>query len=74
MTDNPKLFHRERSFMEGPLEITTDITLRDLFAAAALTGIIAACDEPLGSSYEPKMVSSDAYAVADAMLKERAER
>lgn len=48
------------------------MTLRDYFAAAALTGIIAS---PACSKANPtwKNVAAKAYAQADAMLAERAK-
>jgi hypothetical protein len=39
------------------------ITLRDFFAAAALTGLISICDHPDNAK--------DAYIIADQMLEER---
>ena len=43
------------------------MTLRDYFAAAALTGIIAKGEDEMYPMYR----ASEAYALADAMLKER---
>ena len=43
------------------------MTLRDYFAAAALTGIIAKGEDEMYPTYR----ASEAYALADAMLKER---
>ena len=45
----------------------TGMTLRDYFAAAALTGIIAKGEDEM----YPGFRASEAYALADAMLKER---
>lgn len=42
--------------------------LRDYFAAAALTGMYAGYQ---GNAPEPEQVASDAYFIADMMLKER---
>jgi len=44
------------------------MTLRDYFAAAALTGVLAA-----HKNYSPEglAASNDAYAIADAMLAQR---
>jgi hypothetical protein len=42
--------------------------LRDYFAAAALTGMYAGYQ---GNAPEPEQVASDAYFIADEMLKER---
>jgi len=48
------------------------MTLRDYFAAHALTGILATCvyDMSPGSA-GPRSVAASAYAFADAMLAER---
>lgn len=52
------------------------MSLRDYFAAAAATGLLAhpKCN-PVGVGYEKstKAVASEAYQVADAMLAERAK-
>ena len=45
----------------------TGMTLRDYFAAAALTGIIAKGEDEM----YPGFRASEAYALADAMLKAR---
>lgn len=47
---------------------TPEITLRDYFAAAALTGMYAGYQ---GNAPEPEQVAEDAYFIADEMLKER---
>lgn len=43
-----------------------DITLRDYFAAAALTGLLAQNSDPQISD-----IAHDAYVYADALIKER---
>lgn len=48
----------------------TGLTMRDYFAAAALTGIIAKADLPLKDGY-PEAMAVDAYWLADAMLNHR---
>lgn len=45
------------------------LTLRDYFAAKALTGMCATAGS---TDYEPKIVAQWAYEHADAMLRERA--
>lgn len=49
------------------------MTLRDYFAAAAMTGIVAACghDEDGNIDYVDAIVAKSAYALADAMLAAR---
>ncbi len=52
------------------------MTLRDYFAAKALSGIFATCErEPGGaiSSLSAAALASASYEMADAMLKERAK-
>lgn len=44
------------------------MTLRDYFAATSLQGILASGDE-----YDDEGISTHAYALADAMLAERAK-
>ena len=46
------------------------MTLRDYFAAKAMQGLIAC---PMQPQSGPEMYARDAYAVADAMLKERGD-
>ena len=66
--DNPILFNDYRT---GPSDevpvLFTDITLRDLFAAAALNGMIANSRLII----KPEGFASNAYAYADLMLAER---
>lgn len=47
------------------------MSMRDYFASAALTGILASDDDPLSTCPE---VAAAAYRSADAMLKEREKR
>ena len=48
------------------------MTLRDYFAAAALTGLIAASHSPEGGvDYDDEATTESAYRTADAMLAER---
>jgi len=53
---------------KGSAKIEGGITLRDYFAAAALTGIMAS---PTASAETPYHVANDAYRLADAMLEAR---
>lgn len=46
------------------------MTLRDWFAGKAMQGLIAC---PMQPQSGPEMYARDAYAVADAMLKERGD-
>ena len=50
------------------------MTVRDWFAGQALAGVIEACKEDTRAPGEPieAMFARKAFAVADAMLKERA--
>ena len=52
----------------GSARIEGGITLRDYYAAAALTGILSNPNTPQNTPY---YVSSDAYRLADAMLEAR---
>ncbi len=50
------------------------MTLRDYLAAKAMQGLIAGAGDFYGSvDYDADMVVRSAYALADAMLKERAK-
>lgn len=49
--------------------VVLPVSLRDYFAAAAITGLLAQTHEA-GSAHE---FARQAYVVADAMLKERAK-
>ena len=46
-----------------------EVTLRDYFAVRAMQGICSTLDENATIYYHA--IASDAYAIADAMLKER---
>ena len=54
----------------GGLGYTTGMTLRDYFAAQAMTGLLTA--EIVGE-YSNEHVAEIAYRIADAMLKAREE-
>lgn len=47
------------------------MTLRDYFAARALTGVINSESSAGTTLYSPSVVASQVYELADAMLKER---
>jgi hypothetical protein len=53
----------------------TGMSLRDYFAAQALTGFISNGDIPdmLRVGFSPKQAAEACYAIADAMLQERAK-
>jgi len=53
---------------KGSAKIEGGITLRDYFAAAALTGILSNPNTPPVAEH---YVSADAYRLADAMLEAR---
>ena len=53
---------------KGSARIEGGITLRDYFAAAALTGILSNPETPANTPY---YVTTDAYRLADAMLEAR---
>lgn len=65
---NPNLF--VGGYNGSKPEYWTEITLRDLFAAAALAGTLA--DTRCSGSFSD--FSKDAFAYADAMLAEREKR
>ena len=69
MSANPKLFELR---MEYP-QAFTEITLRDLFAMAALAGTTDRFQE-VTVRHNSDDLSSWAYQIADAMLAERARR
>ena len=50
-----------------------DLTLRDLFAAVALHGIVARMTDEERSHTDWSFEAGDAYDAADAMLKRREE-
>ena len=70
MSANPVLFetYTDGCIADGNFVVRTqtDITLRDLFAAFAMAGLLAYADDQAFSS-----ISDYAYRHADAMLAER---
>lgn len=64
--NNPDRFDPEVDAM-----VSANVTLRDLFAAAALVGILAG--RPTGQGIEHVARAPEAFRVADAMLAERAK-
>ena len=67
MPSNPPLFVQldgPAAGLNGPA--FTNITLRDLFAAAALAGLAAQAEH-----YDPEYVPELAFNLADAMLAQR---
>jgi hypothetical protein len=54
-----------------PISMTETLTLRDQFAMAALTGMIA---NPITKRIEEAGLSKIAYEIADAMLEARKEK
>ncbi len=58
----------------GEMSITSHgMILRDYFAAKAMQGILSSLDSAGLNYLESGIASSQAYAIADAMLKERAK-
>jgi hypothetical protein len=55
---------------KGSAKIEGGITLRDYYAAAALTGILSNPNTPANT---PFYVAEDAYRLADAMLEMRSQ-
>ena len=70
---NPSLFFTCKAHPEHPPTAFTDITLRDLFAAFALMGIIGSEDLSDGEGYWTGQIATRAYSTADAMLAERSK-
>ena len=69
--ENPRLFDlTDLGVRDGYIAIGTNMTLRDLFAAFALAGLLS--DHTMRA--EPKDFAEWAYVDADAMLAERAKR
>jgi hypothetical protein len=64
MTTNPTLFYW-REYADGSTEYDTDVTLRDLFIGFALAGLLAS------GHRDRDVVSTDAIALADAVLAQR---
>ena len=66
--NNPPAFPQHEQFTKGAWE--NGMTLRDYFAAEALPGLIALYGQY--PDYE-RIVSTEAYGIADAMLEKREE-
>jgi hypothetical protein len=62
---------------EGITEAWPGLTIRDHFASAAITGIMAGLMAPSNDGHwhgwKPAAIASEAYLIADAMLKAREE-
>jgi hypothetical protein len=56
---------------DGHNLLMSEITLRDLLAGSALTGILATT--PAELDYDPAVAARSAYELADAMLRARAK-
>ena len=69
-TKNPPLFVTMRDGNGCAIDYYTKVTLRDLFAAAALQGILAS-PQSVWTKFEE--ISRSAYEQADSMLGERHE-
>lgn len=65
---NPPAFPCEWDYIGSNREAANGMTLRDYFAAKAMQGMLA--DPEFG--HEAEVAASLCYAMADAMLKERA--
>jgi hypothetical protein len=69
------LEHQKRIMIDAINETTNKSAtegLRDYFAAAALQGLISAAGDLDGIvNYSETVIAENAYALADAMLKER---
>ena len=77
MSENPKLFESKSYPIHATVQpsfevLSTDITLRDLFAAAALSNMRLPADYSTGP--HNAMAAERSYQLADAMLAERAKR
>lgn len=69
--ENPPLFFEAVSQYGTPSTFFPDVTLRDLFAAAALTNL-ARHPQPMHRHAEgPEEIADAAFAIADAMLARR---
>lgn len=63
---------QETFLPSGQIVRGTGLSMRDYFAAKAMTGMLAATDRPI--SIDPHIYAREAgvaYAIADAMLKAR---
>ncbi len=69
-TGGPAFPTAEQRFSNGTLnvEATYGMTLRDYFAAMAMQGV---CASGPGNHVTNEHIASEAYAIADAMLKAR---
>lgn len=74
MAENPSLFRV--TYSEDCRLVESDITLRDLFAMAALPAIIQGLYVDVARKAKPPETTPQglAYQFADAMLKEREKR
>lgn len=54
-------------------ELGRGMTLRDYFAAHAVTGIVSTVDFEGAEGFDPVVCANTAYSLADAMLVERAK-
>lgn len=62
----------EYAFPSDPEWIDTGMTLRDYFAAQAITSRLLSGQSP-GSLVTPELVAEQMYKIADAMIKERSK-
>lgn len=70
----PILHTIDGNWVKEPLDEYSGMTLRDYFAAQAVTGLLAHPDcQPVGKGHEvtTACVAAEAYAVADTLLKAR---
>jgi len=70
--DGGPAFPGQWVYNDGQVESWLGMGLRDYFAAKAMHGIMVALNSGIRPS-DIKMFASDAYLIADAMLKERAK-
>ena len=74
--DGGPAFPSEGEGHGNPKYHSPGMSLRDYFAAAALTGIMARMHESIqhvGSDTFPSNISTHAYRIADALLKARTQ-
>jgi hypothetical protein len=78
MTEEKETFYYRHNIMNEagyhhpvtiPISLTETLTLRDQFAMAALTGLLASCKTDCVDVYV-----RDAYRMADSMLEARREK
>jgi hypothetical protein len=78
MTEEKETFYYRHNIMNEigyhrpvtiPISMSETLTLRDQFAMAALTGLLASCKSARANLY-----ADDAYKMADAMLEARKEK